>query len=173
MSTVNILSNSSACGASLKKIVLRNNLKITGRSVSSSSNRAAKISEDDIADSSSSVSSPMCADSSAFSRLRIHFSSGGSLSSGNRDADDAARDSGEAGDLPVRFLCSTSLAPCLMRLFRPQEFLLVRLPGTAKTSRFCSSTMRAVIRALEYSAARTASGRTVITGGESCPGHSS
>ena len=44
-----------------------------------------------------------------------------------------------------------------MSVFGPQEFLLVTLPGTAKTSRFCSSAQRAVMRVPEYSAASTTS----------------
>ncbi len=52
---------------------------------------------------------------------------------------------------------ATSLAPCLMSVFGPQEFLLVTLPGTAKTSRFCSSAQRAVMRVPLYSAASTTS----------------
>jgi hypothetical protein len=36
-----------------------------------------------------------------------------------------------------------SFAPCLIHLFGPQEFLFATLPGTAKTSRFCSSAHRA------------------------------
>ena len=50
---------------------------------------------------------------------------------------------------------ATSFAPSLIRVFRPQEFLFVTLPGAAKTSRFCSSAQPAVIRVPEYSAAST------------------
>src|SRR5206468_6219875 len=50
---------------------------------------------------------------------------------------------------------ATSLAPCLMRVFGPQEFLLVTLPGTANTSRFCSRAQRAVMRVPLYSAVST------------------
>ena len=52
---------------------------------------------------------------------------------------------------------ATSLAPCLISVFGPQEFLLVTLPGTAKTSRFCSRAQRAVMRVPLYSAASTTS----------------
>jgi hypothetical protein len=52
---------------------------------------------------------------------------------------------------------ATSLAPCLMRVMGPQEFVLVTLPGTAKTSRFCSSAQPAVMRVPLYSAASTTS----------------
>src|SRR5208337_3289173 len=52
---------------------------------------------------------------------------------------------------------ATSLAPCLMSVFGPQEFLFVTLPGTAKTSRFCSTAQRAVILVPLYSAASTTS----------------
>ena len=42
---------------------------------------------------------------------------------------------------------STSLAPSLIRRFDPTLDVLVKLPGTASTSRPCSSAKRAVIRA--------------------------
>src|SRR6202035_6135770 len=48
---------------------------------------------------------------------------------------------------------AVSLAPCLISVFGPQEFLLVTLPGTAKTSRFCSRAQREVMRVPLYSAA--------------------
>src|SRR5438876_3779443 len=50
---------------------------------------------------------------------------------------------------------ATSFAPCLMSVFGPQEFLFVTFPGTAKTSRFCSSAQREVMRVPLYSAAST------------------
>src|SRR5207302_8647637 len=87
---------------------------------------------------------------------------------GNRDAVEAPEDSGEGGGVSASRTSAgrsshtssqvaTSLAPCLMRVLGPQEFLLVTLPGTAKTSRFCSSAHRAVMRVPEYSAASTTS----------------
>src|SRR4029077_13938945 len=48
---------------------------------------------------------------------------------------------------------AVSLAPCLIRVFGPQEFLLETLPGTAKTSRFGSRAHREVMRVPRYSAA--------------------
>src|SRR5438552_1999009 len=42
-----------------------------------------------------------------------------------------------------------------MRVFGPQEFLLVTFPGTAKTSRLCSRAQRAVMRVPLYSAVST------------------
>jgi hypothetical protein len=39
---------------------------------------------------------------------------------------------------------ATSFAPCLISVFGPQEFWFVTLPGTAKTSRFCSRAQPAV-----------------------------
>jgi hypothetical protein len=48
-----------------------------------------------------------------------------------------------------------SFAPCLISVLGAHEFLLVTLPGTAKTSRFCSSAPREVIRVPLYSAAST------------------
>src|SRR5207302_9287752 len=87
---------------------------------------------------------------------------------GNRDAVEAPEDSGEGGGVSASRTSAgrasqtssqvaTSLAPCLMSVLGPQEFLLVTLPGTANTSRFCSSAQRAVIRVPLYSAASTTS----------------
>jgi hypothetical protein len=52
---------------------------------------------------------------------------------------------------------AVSLAPCLIRVFGPCEFLLVTLPGTARTSRFHSRAQREVIRVPLDSAASTTS----------------
>ena len=41
---------------------------------------------------------------------------------------------------------ATSAAPCFINVLGPQESLLVTLPGTARTSRPCSSAQRAVTR---------------------------
>src|SRR5579883_844276 len=46
---------------------------------------------------------------------------------------------------------STSLAPCLMSRFGPKLCGDVIFPGTAKTSRFCSSASRAVMSEPLYS----------------------
>src|SRR5207302_5704025 len=85
---------------------------------------------------------------------------------GNRDAVEAPEDSGEGGGVSASRTSAgrsshtssqvaTSLAPCLMRVLGPQEFLLVTLPGTANRSRFCSSAQRAVMRVPLYSPAST------------------
>jgi hypothetical protein len=63
---------------------------------------------------------------------------------------------------PYIFPRATSFAPCLISVFGPQEFLFVTLPGTAKTSRVCSSPQPAVIRVPEYSAASTAPSKCSI-----------
>jgi hypothetical protein len=52
---------------------------------------------------------------------------------------------------------ATSFAPCLISVFGPPEFLLVTLPGTAQTSRFCSRAQRETMRVPLYSAASTTS----------------
>jgi hypothetical protein len=96
----------------------------------------------------------------------MRFSRGGSAWSGNRDAEDASPDSGGGGGVSASLTSAgrssrtsshvaTSFAPCLISVFGPQEFLFVTLPGTAKTSRFCPSAQRAVMRVREYSAAST------------------
>src|ERR1700675_3804632 len=109
----------------------------------------------------------MSVDSSALSNLRIFFSWGEATSSGNRDAVSGSWDSfcmePSAACTPAGSSShtsshvATSFAPCLIRVFGPQEFLLVTLPGTAYTSRFCSRAQREVMRVPLYSAASTTS----------------
>src|ERR1700691_17115 len=129
--------------------------------------------EEDISASRRSTISSICVASSASNRLKIFFSCGGSPSSGNRDAEDSFPDSGDAAGVSVSLTSAgrsshtssqvaTSFAPCLISVFGPQEFLFVTFPGTAKTSRFCSSAQRAVMRVPEYSAASTTSTPTDI-----------
>src|SRR5713226_1030918 len=88
-------------------------------------------------------------------------------SSGNRDAVSGGEDSSWT-ELRVSWMSvgsssqssyqvATSLAPCLIKVLGPQELLLVTLPGTAYTSRFCSRAQRAVMRVPLYSAASTTS----------------
>src|SRR6267143_906671 len=109
----------------------------------------------------------MCVDSSALSNLRIFFSWGEATSSGNRDAVSGSRDSfcmelsaaciSAGSSSQTSSQVATSFAPCLISVFGPQEFLLVTLPGTAYTSRFCSRAQREVMRVPLYSAASTTS----------------
>src|SRR5262249_49051801 len=124
---------------------------------SSSSNSAAKISDDDMAGSSRSTISSMCVDSSARRSDRIFFSCGDSSLSPNRDAVSVVSDSPPTSGCSVSRTSvgsssqtsshvATSLAPCLMSVLGVHEPLLVTFPGTAKTSRFCSKAQRAVIR---------------------------
>src|SRR5258707_783557 len=109
----------------------------------------------------------MCVDSSALSNRRIFFSWGEATSSGDRDA---VSGSGDSFCMELSAACTsagssshtssqvaTSFAPCLISVFGPHEFLLVTLPGTAYTSRFCSRAQREVIRVPLYSAASTTS----------------
>src|SRR5207249_9082588 len=56
---------------------------------------------------------------------------------------------------------SLSATHCLMSVFGPQEFLFGTFPSTAKTSRFCTSAQRELMREPLYSAASTT--RTPIT----------
>ena len=58
--------------------------------------------------------------------------------------------------LPYIFARSDQLCVLLDQRIRAQEFFLVTLPDTAKTSRFCSSAQPAVIRVPEYSPASNA-----------------
>src|SRR5712691_5219073 len=87
--------------------------------------------------------------------------------SGNRDAVSGGEDSSRT-ELRLSWMSvgsssqtssqvATSLAPCLIKVLGPHELLLVTLPGTAYTSRFCSRAQRAVMRVPLYSAASTTS----------------
>src|SRR6184192_2316275 len=95
--------------------------------------------------------------SSAFNCAMIFRSCGLNSVSPNRDAVCPACDSAPfAGSSASRTSAgssshtssqvATSFAPCLMSVFGPQEFLFVTLPGTAKTSRFCSSALQRAAR---------------------------
>jgi hypothetical protein len=116
---------------------------------------------------------PMCVASSAFKSFSIFLSCGGSSLSPNRDAVCPLCDSSPAVGVSASRTCggsssqtssrvAVSFAPCLIRVFGRHEFLLVTLPGTAKTSRFCSRAQREVIRVPLYSAASITSTPTEI-----------
>src|ERR1700738_1868252 len=109
----------------------------------------------------------MCVDSSALISLRIFFSWGEATSSGNRDAVCGSWDS---FCMELSVTCTsvgssshtsshvgTSFAPCLIRVFGPQEFLLVTLPGTSKTPRIGSRAPQEGVSVPLYSAASTTS----------------
>jgi hypothetical protein len=111
--------------------------------------------------------------SSALSSFSIFLSCGGNSLSPNRDADCPLCDSSRVVGVSASRTCggsssqtashvAVSLAPCLISMLGPHEFLLVTLPGTAKASRFCSRAQREVMRVPLYSAASMISTPTEI-----------
>ncbi len=109
----------------------------------------------------------MCMDSSDFN-TRSSFFSYGEVSVSNSDAVVPASDAAGASASTCKRTSAgrsshtssqvaVSFAPCFINVFGPQELRLVTFPGTANTSRFCSSAQRAVILVPLYSPASTTS----------------